>query len=157
MFGVKVVSGDVITNSNTYATGSTTWNAGDLVRIDTVGTVELATTTAAGGIHAIALGDSADYAAGEKVPLAMLKSDTILAVPTEAGNAPEDYTVGVGYGLVVTTQAQTADLSATTGQLICVGKQSDDLWFDPDVDETEDGTQYIYCRVSQVNLDTRAA
>jgi hypothetical protein len=159
---IKVVRGSVTTNSLNYSLGGgTAFATGDLIRITANGEIELADAAAAGAVHGIALKPSTDYADGEKgVPIALFDKDTVLAVPCEAGNAPDDYTVGIAYGIIVTTKAQTMDLSNTTnGIMLVVGKQGDDQAFNPDVDDavtTGDGT-YIYCSITQANLDGRIA
>lgn len=156
---IKVVSGNVETNSQNYTVGGgTAFLTGDGIRITTDGEIELCDPTAAGSLHGIALADSTDYADGDKVPVALIDSSTVMAISCEAGNAPDDYVVGGTYGIVVASGAQTADLSATTGQLIITGKQEDDSWFDPNVSDSTDGVdQFVYCRVSQANIDTRIA
>ena len=157
---VKVVRGQVTTNSLNYKLGAgTAFIKGDLIRITANGEIELADAgTSAGGIHGIALAPSTDYSDGDKgVPVALFDNGTVLAVPTESGNAPEDYTVGVSYGLVVTYGSQTLDLSETSGSLLVVGLMGDYQAYDPYVDDTEDGTQYVYCQISQANLDGRIA
>jgi len=159
---IKVVRGSVTTNSLNYGLGGgTAFAKGDLIRITSNGEIELADAAAAGAVHGIALAPSTDYSDGDKgVPVALLNNETVLAVPCEADNAPDDYTVGTAYGIVVTSGAQTMDLSNTTnGIMRVVGKQGDDQSFNPDVDDavtTGDGT-YIYCSISQANLDGRIA
>lgn len=158
---VRVVRGTVTTNSLNYELGGgTAFAKGDLIRITADGEIELADATAAGAIHGMALAPSTDYSVGDKVPVALFNKDTVLAVPTEAGNAPDDYTVGVAYGLVVTSGAQTMDLDVTSGGvLMVVGKQGDDQSFNPDVDDavtTGDGNP-IYVQLTQATLDGRIA
>jgi len=156
---IKVVSGSVETNSLNYSLGGgAAFAKGDLVRITLGGEIELATVK---DFQAIALADSTDFSDGDKgVPVAVLNADTVLQVPCEAANAPDDYTIGENYGLVPTTKAQTLDLSDTTNEALqIVGKMGDDQWFDPDVDDavtTGDGNS-IYCKVVPAVLATRSA
>lgn len=159
---IKVIGGSVTTNSLNYTLGGgTAFAVGDAIRITSNGEIELADASTAGAAHGIALADSTDYSDGDKgVPVALFDNGTILAVPCEAANAADDYTVGVAYGIIVTTKAQTMDLSNTTnGIMLVVGKPGDDSWFDPDVDDavtTGDGND-IYCMITQANLDGRIA
>lgn len=158
---IKVVAGTVTTNSINYVLGGgTAFAKGDLIRITIGGEIELADGTGAGAVHGIALAPSTDYSDGDKgVPVALFHDDTVISIPTEAGNAPDDYILDTSYDIIVTTKAQTLDLSGATGIMLVVGLRGDDSWFDPDVDDavtTGDG-EPIYCRIIQANLDGRIA
>jgi hypothetical protein len=156
--GVKVVRGAVTTNSLNYKRGGgTSFVKGDLIRITANGEIELADAVAAGCIHGMALDNYADLTDGDKTSVALFDKDTVLAIPTEAGNAAADYTVGVAYGLVVTSGAQTTDLDVTSSAvLMVVGVPGDDQSFDPNVDDTAHGGD-IYVQISQAALDGRIA
>lgn len=158
---IKVVGGNVTTNSLNYTitATSTAFNTGDLIRITAAGTIELADASGAGAVHGIALGDSSDYSAGDKIPVGLFDNSTILAVPCASSFAPDDLTVGLSYTITPTTKAQALTTTTTNGIMLIVGKQGDDTWFDPDVDDavtTGDGNS-IYCMITQANLDGRIA
>lgn len=155
---VKVVRGEVTTNSLNYKLGSETIVKGGLIRIDSSGNIVLPEATGVGAIHGIALAGSADadYSAGDKFPIALFDKDTEFAIPCEASTAAEDYTVGVSYGLNVNSGSETINLDETSGILQVIGVPGDDQQYNPDVDDTVNEGN-IYVKLAQATLDGRAA
>jgi hypothetical protein len=135
------------------------YNIGDLVRISTTGTVELAEANSAGAVHAIALSDGTT---GETtVPVLMLASDTVIAIQAEDGKTPADYDVGSIYTLLVTAGLNGLVDVTTNGVAMVVDKPATDQpWADTtgtyDVaSDTANGL--VYVRIIQSVLDGTVA
>ena len=87
--GPQVVRyGGAIEQRFTYVDGEV-YNMGDLVRVSTTGTIELAEAASAGAVHGMALSDGTT---GETtVPVLLFASDTVIAIEAEDGKTPADF------------------------------------------------------------------
>ena len=165
---VKVVRGSVLTTALYHRLkDDTDIIAGDLVRINNAGEIELASAdnTDGGAVHGIALQnggavateDGMTLAYGDLFPIAVFNSDTVLAIPLPADDNWGDMeNIGVGTTAVldVTSGAMTLTDVVADGPVLITGLPSDDQSFDPDQGDTVDNG-YVYCKVPQAVLDGR--
>ena len=77
-------------------TAAVTYAAGDLIRINTVGTISLALLTANGAVHGVALEAGV---AGEVAKVMLFADDTVVSIPCEDSLAPSTLKKGLTYAL----------------------------------------------------------
>jgi len=135
------------------------YSMGDLIRISTTGTVELAEANSAGAVHGIAL--SAGTTGETTVPVLLFASDTVIAIQTIDTKTPADIDVGSIYTLEVSSGLNGVTDTTTNGVAMCVDKPATDQpWADTtgtyDVaSDTANGI--VYVRIIQSVLDGTVA
>lgn len=145
----------------TYSAGGVdTIYAGDLIRINSSGAIDLAEAASAGAVHGIAL--EANAASAEVLPVFLFADDTVVSMPTIDGVAPEDLTVSASYTLEVSTANKQAVTSTTTNGVATVvdyadtGIPWDDRYGSFDQDSATDNNR-VHVRFKQTVLDGFAA
>jgi hypothetical protein len=116
----------------TYTAGGVdTIYKGDLIRINALGTIDVAEAASAGAVHGIALG--ANAASAVVIPILKFAADTIIKIQTIDGEAPSDLVIGDAYTLEVSTanvQAITATNGATGVALVTAYAGTGQPWED---------------------------
>jgi hypothetical protein len=103
----------------TYTAGGVdTIYAGDLIRINDAGTIDVAEASSAGAVHGIAL--EANAASAVVLPIIKFASDTIVKIQCIDTVAPEDIDKGEEYTLEVSTANKQAITSTTTNGVALV-------------------------------------
>ena len=100
------------------AGGVDTIYAGDLIRLNSSGTIDVAEGTSAGAVHGIAL--EANAASAVVLPVIMFASDTIVEIQCVDTVAPEDLTKGLVYALEVSTANKQAINASTSTPIATV-------------------------------------
>lgn len=157
--GPKVVHfGGALEKRYAYVDGEV-YKKGDLIRISTTGTIELAEANSAGAVHGIALEAGTT---GETTKAVLLfASDTVIAIQAEDGKTPADYDVGSIYTLLVTAGLNGLVDVTTNGVAMVVDKPATGQpWTDTtgtyDVaSDTANG--YVHVRIIQSVLDGTVA
>jgi hypothetical protein len=132
-----------------------TYAQGDLIRISTTGTVELADATAVGSVHGVALSASAD--GGLVAPVLLFASDTVFSIQAEDGKTPADFTVGTAYQLAVTAGFNGLVDTSTNAVVLCVDKPATGQpWGDTTGTyntASDEANGLVYVRVTQAGID----
>lgn len=142
------------------AGGVDTIYAGDLIRINSSGAIDLAEAASAGAVHGIAL--KANAASAEVLPVFLFADDTVVSIPTIDGQAPDDLTVSQSYTLEVTTANKQAVTATTTNGVATVVETADvgtpwsDRYDSFDQDSSVDNNR-VHVRFKQTVLDGFAA
>jgi hypothetical protein len=159
--GPQVVRyGGAIEQRFTYVDGEV-YSQGDLVRISTTGTIELAGAASAGAVHGMAL--SAGTTGETTVPVLLFANDTVIAIETIDTKAPEDLVIGLSYTLEVSTGLNGITDTTTNGVAKVVDKPAtgkpwaevtDNAAYDT-ASDTVNG--YVYVSILQSVLDGSVA
>ena len=156
-----VKAGGAVEERHAYKAGGVdTIYAGDLIRINSSGTIDVAEASQAGAVHGIAL--EANAASAVVLPVILFADDTVVSLPCIDTKAPEDLTVSASYTLEVDTankQAITATTTngvATVVEYANVGNPWDDRTGSFDQDPTVDNNR-VHVRFKQTVLDGFAA
>jgi hypothetical protein len=142
------------------AGGVDTIYAGDLIRINSSGEIDLAEAASAGAVHGIAL--EANAASAAVLPVFLFADDTVVSIPTIDGVEPEELTKSASYTLEVTTANVQAVTSTTTNGIATVVDYADTgiPWVDRygsfDQDSGTDNNR-VHVRFKQTVLDGFAA
>lgn len=141
------------------AGGVDTIYAGDLIRLNSSGSIDLAEAASAGAVHGIAL----EASSGTNIlPIIKFASDTIVKMQVIDGSEPEELTKGVAYTLETST-AQKAAVTATTTHGVAIVVDYADTgipWTDANGSFDEDsGTDNncVLVRFAAATLDATAA
>ena len=146
----------------TYTAGGVdTIYAGDLIRINAAGTIDVAEAASAGAVHGIAL--EANAASAVVLPILKFAEDTIIKIQTIDDEAPSDLVIGDAYTLEVATankQAITATNGATGVALVTAYAGTSQPWTDVssvyDETSTTDNNS-VFVRILSTVLDAVAA
>jgi hypothetical protein len=142
------------------AGGVDTIYAGDLIRINDAGTIDVAEAASAGAVHGMAL--EANAAAATILPIVLFAPDTVLKIQTIDSEAPSDLTKGLVYTLEVSTANKQAITATTTnGVGLVVAYAGDSIPWTSAVtsfDETvTDDNNSVHVRILASVLDGNAA
>ena len=102
--------------------GTDTIAAGDLIRINDAGTLDLAEAASAGAVHGMAL--EGDAGSAKQIAILLFAADTIIKIATIDGEAPSDLTKGLVYTLEVTAGSPAAITATTTNGVALVVEYS---------------------------------
>lgn len=156
---VVVPGGAKLVQNQYIGDASTTFAAGDLVRINTSGQVKLAgtTTDTTGPVHGMVLSAYVAPAATVFIPVLKFTAKTVLgmSIYVSVGENAEqqDLTVGATYTLRRSAAGiYTVTATTTKGIAVCVGKSGNVKWFDPDYALDADYS-FVYVRFTQANID----
>ena len=166
-----VVPGGASVKDNTYrGVGSVAMESGNLIRINTGGTISLALDTAveAGAVHGMFLStgyETTGPTTSQLCSILKFGADTEFQIQLYAaagGDAqPQDVTVGLKYrtarGNSYDSRNRTAlDAANADGPLLVTAKVNDAKWFESDYDvDTNFGI--VQCRVTSACIDAFAA
>jgi hypothetical protein len=146
---------------NTYTAGGVdTIYAGDLIRINDAGTIDVAESASAGAVHGMAL--QANAASAVIIPIVLFATDTIVKMQTIDGEAPSDLDKGEEYALEVSTANKQAVTATTTNGVALVvdyagtGQPWDDRTGTYDETSTTDNNS-VFVRFTSATLDAVAA
>ena len=94
--------------------------AGDLIRINAVGAIDLAEAASAGAVHGIAL--EADGGSATQIGVVLFGTDTIIKIHCIDGTAPSDLVIGDAYTIEVTAGSPAAitETNGATGVALVV-------------------------------------
>lgn len=152
-----VKAGGAVEERNDY-TAAGTYAAGDLIRITTGGTIQIALGTSAGAVHGIALEAAVS---GDIAKVQLFADDTVVSIPTIDGESPSDLTKSLTYTLEVGTGAFAVTATTTNGVATVVSYADDGIPWDDrygsfDQDSTVDNNR-VHVRFKQTVLDGNAA
>lgn len=159
-----VFMGSATEERDTYTSGGVdTIAAGDLVRINDAGALDLAEAASAGAVHGIAL--EGDSGAATQIAIVKFAADTIIKIQTIDGEAPSDLVKGDSYTLEVTAGALGAITATTTNGVALVtayagtGQPWEDATgtYDEYPTATDGDNNSVYCRILASVLDDIAA
>ena len=151
--------GGAVEERYAYAAGAVdTIAAGDLIRINTSGTIDLADAASAGAVHGIALEAGV---AGSALPIIKFASDTIVKIQCIDTVAPEDLKKGVAYTLEIGTSVFGVTSTTTNGVALVVDYADTDMpWEDAYAsfdEDSADNNNAVLVRFSAATLDGHAA
>lgn len=142
------------------AGGVDTIYAGDLIRINDAGTIDVAEAASAGAVHGMAL--EANAATAAIIPIVLFAPDTLVKMQTIDGEAPSDLDKGEEYTLEVSTANKQAVTATTTnGVALVVAYAGDSIpWEDVTGSFSETSTvdnNSVIVRFTAATLDAVAA
>ena len=92
--------GGAVEDRYSYTSGGVdTIAAGDLIRINAAGAVDLAEAASAGAFHGIAL--EGDSGTATQIPVMMFASDTVLGIQAQDSKTPADFPLGDSFALEI--------------------------------------------------------
>jgi len=116
--------GGAVEQRNAYKAGGVdTIYAGDLIRINSSGAIDLAESASAGAVHGIAL--EANAASAVTLPVILFSDDTIVSIPCIDQLEPEELTKSESYTLDVSTAKKQAVTLVTTNGVATVVDYAD--------------------------------
>ena len=119
-----VKMGGAVEERYAYAAGGVdTIYAGDLIRINSSGAIDLAEAASAGAVHGIAL--EANAASAVTIPVILFAADTVVSIPVIDSSEPEELTKSASYTLEVTTANKQAVTATTTNGVATVVDYAD--------------------------------
>ena len=132
---------------------------GDLIRVSTAGTVEVATASSAGAVRGMALEDGTT--GGDSISVLLFAPDTVVALSAIDAVAPTSLKKGVSYTLEIGTNAFGVTATTTNGvALITDYPATGQPWLDRTGTYSNDITAVggtVFVRFSAETLDGAAA
>jgi hypothetical protein len=152
--------GGAVEDRHSYTTGGVdTIAAGDLIRINAAGTIDLAEAASAGAFHGIAL--EGDSGSAKQIPVLLFAADTVIAIQAQDTKTPADFPLSDSFALEISGNTVGLNDTATNAVVQAVGyAYTGTPWHDVTGTYTQASTTangIVYVKPLQATLEGSAA